>query len=105
MAGRDTVSVRLYLGGFYSRTFSLFLFQTAATLTFAVYMLTQHPHITKRLREEIAQFVGTGRPTYDQIKEMKYLRAFINETLRLYPPVYGFTLFLVLLNVHYSILF
>ena len=61
---------------------------TAATLTFAIYMLTQHPHITKRLREEIATIVGmTGRPTYDQIKEMKYLRAFINETLRLYPPV------------------
>ncbi|RDB15427.1 hypothetical protein Hypma_004172 [Hypsizygus marmoreus] len=61
---------------------------TASTLTFAIYMLTQHPDITKRLREEIFRTVGqTGRPTYEHIKEMKYLRAFVNETLRLYPPV------------------
>ncbi|KAF8075855.1 cytochrome P450 [Lyophyllum atratum] len=60
---------------------------TASTLTFAMYMLTRHPTIAKRLRAEIARTVGTGRPTYEQIKEMKYMRAFINETLRLYPPV------------------
>ncbi|KAG5649755.1 hypothetical protein H0H81_002174 [Sphagnurus paluster] len=54
---------------------------TAAALTFAVYMLTQHPDITARLRAEIASKVGSGRPTYEQIKEMKYLRAFINDPL------------------------
>jgi cytochrome P450 len=66
-------------------------------------MLTQHPDITRRLREEISNTVGHCRPTLEQMKEMKYLRAFINgaldfffhplavdneiETLRLYPPV------------------
>jgi hypothetical protein len=66
-------------------------------------MLTQHPNITRRLREEILNTVGHSRPTLEQMKEMKYLRAFINgafnsvlhvlaadneiETLRLYPPV------------------
>ncbi|KAL4245150.1 cytochrome P450 family protein [Abortiporus biennis] len=61
---------------------------TAATLTFAVYRLTQHPDIVRRLREEILSKVGSSRrPTYDDIRDMKYLRAFINEVLRLYPPV------------------
>ncbi|KAG5735396.1 Cytochrome P450 52A3 [Termitomyces sp. T112] len=60
---------------------------TASTLTFAMYMLTQHPDIVTRLRTEIAQIVGTGVPSYEQIKDMKFMRAFINETLRLYPPV------------------
>ncbi|KAF8893054.1 cytochrome P450 monooxygenase pc-1 [Infundibulicybe gibba] len=61
---------------------------TACTLTFAVYMLSEHPHITDKLRAEILGVVGkTQRPTYDDIRDMKYLRAFINETLRLYPPV------------------
>ncbi|KAI0637985.1 cytochrome P450 monooxygenase pc-3 [Trametes polyzona] len=61
---------------------------TAAALTFGVYLLCQHPHVFKRLREEVLEHVGPSRrPTYDDIRNMKYLRAFLNETLRLYPPV------------------
>lgn len=61
---------------------------TASTLTFTVYMLAEHPKILQRLREEILQKVGPQRrPTYDDFKEMKFLRAVINETLRLYPVV------------------
>ena len=53
--------------------------KTAATLTFAIYMLSQHPNILARLREEIITKVGaSGRPTHDDIREMKYLKAFIN---------------------------
>ena len=69
-----------------------------------MYELTRNPDIVARLREEIFNQVGpTRRPDYDDIKEMKYLRAFINglssfltlestlisilEVLRLYPPV------------------
>ncbi|KAG2338542.1 cytochrome P450 [Suillus weaverae] len=61
---------------------------TAATMTFAIYMLAQHPDVLRRLREEILSKVGSSRrPTYDDMRDMKYLRAVINETLRLYPPV------------------
>ncbi|KAI0772046.1 cytochrome P450 monooxygenase pc-3 [Trametes elegans] len=61
---------------------------TAAALTFGVYLLSQHPHVLKRLRTEILDHVGpTRRPTYEDIRNMKYLRAFLNETLRLYPSV------------------
>ncbi|KAI0318188.1 cytochrome P450 [Amylostereum chailletii] len=60
----------------------------ASTLTFGMYMLAEHPDVLKRLRDEVLEKVGsTARPTYEGIKEMKFLRAFINETLRLYPPV------------------
>ncbi len=53
--------------------------QTANTLTFAVYMLTEHPDITARLREEILARVGPNkRPDHDDIRNMKYLRAFLN---------------------------
>ncbi|KAF8960252.1 cytochrome P450 [Flammula alnicola] len=61
---------------------------TMCLLTFSFYMLTQHPDIEQRLRQEIFEKVGpTGSPTYDQMREMKYMRAFLNEVLRLYPPV------------------
>ncbi|KAJ7924700.1 cytochrome P450 monooxygenase pc-3 [Mycena leptocephala] len=61
---------------------------TAATLTFGVYMLAEHPEIVDRLRKEILDTVGSSKmPVYDDLRGMKYMRAFINETLRLYPPV------------------
>ncbi|KAF5354751.1 hypothetical protein D9756_005648 [Leucocoprinus leucothites] len=61
---------------------------TASLLTFALYMLIEHPEINRRLREEILSRVGPeSRPSYDDIRDMKYLRAFLNEVLRLYPAV------------------
>ncbi|KAK0202806.1 cytochrome P450 [Desarmillaria ectypa] len=60
---------------------------TASLLTFAVYMMCEHPDMAARLRSEMLAKVGTRRPTYADIRDMKYLRAFLNETLRLYPPV------------------
>ncbi|KAG1824289.1 cytochrome P450 [Suillus variegatus] len=61
---------------------------TASTLTSVIYLLAMHPEFLTRLREEIISKVGlTRRPTYDDIKEMKYLRAVLNETLRLFPAV------------------
>ncbi|CDO68135.1 hypothetical protein BN946_scf185003.g7 [Trametes cinnabarina] len=61
---------------------------TAATLTFAVYLMCLHPAVFKRLRGEVLEKVGpTQMPSFDDVRNMKYLRAVINETLRLYPAV------------------
>ncbi|CDO75353.1 hypothetical protein BN946_scf184966.g21 [Trametes cinnabarina] len=69
---------------------------TACTLTFAVYRLAEHPDVLRRLREEILEVVGPNRrPSYDDIRNMKYLRAVINETLRLYPPVMIYSVFMM----------
>jgi cytochrome P450 len=115
VAGRDTVSyfvsplLLIYLSIPTEQLYSLpFFCQTASTLTFVIYMLAEHPQVLTRLREEILHKVGPyRRPEYDDLKEMKYLRATINgtlvalagffglmkfffglvETLRLYPTV------------------
>ncbi|KAG9126839.1 hypothetical protein FRC07_001740 [Ceratobasidium sp. 392] len=61
---------------------------TAATLTFAVYLLAMNSNVLAKLRAEILSHVGpTNYPTSDNFREMKYLRAVINETLRLFPAV------------------
>ncbi|KAI5888709.1 cytochrome P450 [Schizophyllum commune H4-8] len=61
---------------------------TSGTLSFGIYKLAEYPEIAEKLRAEILEKVGPTRsPTYDDIKDMKYLRAFLNETLRLYPLV------------------
>ena len=53
--------------------------QTMCLLTYSFYMLAEHPDIEDRLRKEIYEKVGeTERPTYDQMREMKYMRAFLN---------------------------
>ena len=54
--------------------------QTAIVLTLSVYKLAERPDIMDRLRAEIAERVGMRQPTYEDIKEMKYLRAFLNGT-------------------------
>ncbi|GJJ15855.1 hypothetical protein Clacol_010133 [Clathrus columnatus] len=62
---------------------------TASLITSAVYFLTLHPDILARLRQEIESVCGSGtnRLSHEIIRNMKYLRAFLNETLRLIPPV------------------
>jgi len=52
---------------------------TAGTLTFIIYFLSCHPEVLARLRDEIITKVGhSRRPDYDDVKDMKYLRAVIN---------------------------
>ncbi|KAG8961753.1 hypothetical protein FRC00_011399 [Tulasnella sp. 408] len=63
---------------------------TAHLITAIFYFLgTQDKSIFKRLREEVLEAVGPTNPmpSFDQVKELRYLRAVINETLRLMPSV------------------
>jgi len=61
---------------------------TACTLSWTFYELGRHPEVVKKLRAEILATVGTDRkPTYADLKGMKYLQNVMNETLRMYPIV------------------
>ncbi|KAF2036159.1 cytochrome P450 alkane hydroxylase-like protein [Setomelanomma holmii] len=60
---------------------------TAALLSNVMWELPCHPAILSCLRAEIVEHVGDEVPTYEQLKELKYLRAIINESQRLYPIV------------------
>lgn len=61
---------------------------TASTLSWVIYELSRHPHAVTKLREEVLTTIGRDRtPTYEHLKNMPYLKAVLNETLRLYPSV------------------
>lgn len=58
---------------------------TAAVLTWAVFLLAQNPSKMKKAQAEIDQVLGQGRLTFELIKQLKYIRLIVVESLRLYP--------------------
>ncbi len=60
---------------------------TAATLTWAWYLLSRAPWVEKAVHAEIEAVCGGRQPTVDDVPKLDWCRAVIEETLRLYPPV------------------
>jgi cytochrome P450 len=62
---------------------------TASLLSNLFFMLARRPDIYSKLAEEIRSTISTGgqAPSLEDLKSMKYLRACINESLRLHPPI------------------
>lgn len=61
---------------------------TASTLSWTLYEFARNPNVVAKLRAEILSTMGPDRtPTYEDLKNMTYLKAVINEALRLYPVV------------------
>ncbi|XP_050232654.1 cytochrome P450 97B2, chloroplastic isoform X2 [Mercurialis annua] len=58
---------------------------TAAVLTWAIFFLAQNPAKMRKAQSEIDVVLGKGRPTYESLKKLEYIRLIVVETLRLYP--------------------
>ncbi|KAK7824169.1 cytochrome p450 97b2, partial [Quercus suber] len=58
---------------------------TAAVLTWAVFLLAQNPSKMKKAQAEIDSVLGQGRPTFELVKKLEYIRLIVVEVLRLYP--------------------
>ncbi len=62
---------------------------TAATLTWAFYLLSQHPEVEQRLQAELSEVLAGRAPAIDDLPKLRYNRMVIDETLRLYPPAWS----------------
>ncbi len=60
---------------------------TAATLAWAWYLLSSATWVEEALHAEIDEVCGSRAPTIDDVPNLNWCRAIIEETLRLYPPV------------------
>ncbi|KAG2733897.1 hypothetical protein G9P44_003422 [Scheffersomyces stipitis] len=66
---------------------------TAGLLSFAFFELARQPHIWAKLKDEIYSAFGSGENsrideiTFESLKRCEYLKAVLNETLRMYPSV------------------
>jgi cytochrome P450 len=61
---------------------------TASTLSWTFYLLDRHPEVRERLRAEVLEVLGDRAPTFDDIHKLRYTNMVIQETMRLYPPVW-----------------
>ena len=63
---------------------------TANALAWLWYLLDRHPDEQERLRVELVAATGGNAPTVEDLPSLPRLKAVIQETLRLYPPVWMF---------------
>jgi cytochrome P450 len=60
---------------------------TANALTWAWYLLSQHPEIEAKLHEEIDNVLAGRTPTLTDLRQLEYTEMVLKEAMRLYPPV------------------
>jgi cytochrome P450 len=63
---------------------------TAAALTWSWYLLAQHPDVAAQLYGEIEEVLGGEPITFAKLPSLPLLEAVVKETMRLYPPAFGF---------------
>jgi cytochrome P450 len=65
---------------------------TATALAWAFYLLAKHPEAERRLRAELDEVLGSNgarrAPTIADLPRLPYARMVVDETMRLYPPVW-----------------
>ena len=62
---------------------------TAALMTWAAYLLTQHPAAAAKLKAEVDNVLGDEPVSFEALAHLTYTESFIKEALRLYPPAFG----------------
>lgn len=61
---------------------------TANALAFTSFLLARHPKVQQRVFEEVLEAVTASLDPLEQIKQLPYTRAVIDESMRLYPPAW-----------------
>ena len=64
---------------------------TAILLAWSWWLLVEHPEIEARLRHEVEHALAGRVPTAADVPALAYVRMFVQEALRLYPPAWGIT--------------
>jgi cytochrome P450 len=62
---------------------------TAVALSWTIALLCRHPEVQERLRAEVADVLGGRIPAAEDLPGLASARRVVEESLRLYPPVYA----------------
>ena len=61
---------------------------TANALTWTFYLISRHPEVERRLLAEITTVLGGRTPVLEDVSKLSYTRKVIQESMRLYPPIW-----------------
>lgn len=64
---------------------------TAVTLTWTFYLLSQHPDVEQKLRDEIQSVLGGRAPELADLARLEYVRRVLHESMRCYPAFWAMT--------------
>ena len=64
---------------------------TSLALSWTYYLLSQHPEVEQGIADEVERVIGNGRPGFEHLDRLICTRRAIEESLRLYPPAWGFS--------------
>lgn len=62
---------------------------TANALSWAQYLLAQHPHLAEELRHEVDTVLQGRVPTTEDFASLRYTRMVLDETMRIYPSIWS----------------
>ena len=61
---------------------------SAAVLSWAWQLLAEHPEVRRQVGDELDEVLGGRRPGLDDLPRLNTVRCVVEETMRLYPPVW-----------------
>lgn len=64
---------------------------TSLALSWTYYLLSQHPEVEQAIADEVDRVLGNDAPTFAHCEQLTSTRQVIQESLRLYPPAWGFS--------------
>jgi cytochrome P450 len=62
---------------------------TALSLTYAWALLSWHPELRDRVREEAREVLGDGTPRHEHVRDLDYTKRAFREAIRLYPAAWA----------------
>jgi cytochrome P450 len=73
------------------RTLILAGYETVGSgAAWSLYALSQHPAVLRQLEDELDRALGGRTPRVEDLAKLPYLQMVINESLRVYPPIWAY---------------